>query len=141
MKLGFRVVRKGLYIDGHERADVVAYRPEFLALMKAYDHRFPVFSGEITEVMAWPADGVEPLIIVTHDESVFSANYGQRKLWLPEGEQPLQKRRQGRSLHLSNFLTDVCGRLALDEAKQLEYPDMPIESCVYMNPGKNNDGW
>ncbi|CCI11631.1 unnamed protein product [Albugo candida] len=113
VNLGFRVVRKGLYIDGHERADVAAYRHEFLALIEAYDHRFLVFSGENMEVMAWPADGVEPLILVTHDERVFSANDGQSKLWLPKGEQPLRKKRQGRSLHVSKFLTDVCGRLAL----------------------------
>ena len=103
MKLGFRVVCKVLYTDGHQRADVVAYRYEFLALMEAYDHRFPVFSGENMEVMAWPADGVEPLILVTHDESVFSANDGQRKLWLPEGEQPLRKKNKDIPFTLANF--------------------------------------
>jgi hypothetical protein len=36
-KLGYSVteVKKGVYVDGHERLDVVEYRKEFLAKVKA----------------------------------------------------------------------------------------------------------
>lgn len=36
-KLGYELVeaKKAMYIDGHERPDVVAYRGKFLAMMKA----------------------------------------------------------------------------------------------------------
>jgi hypothetical protein len=36
-KLGYGIteVRKAMYVDGHERPDVVAYRKEFLEKMKA----------------------------------------------------------------------------------------------------------
>jgi hypothetical protein len=33
MGFEFKQYHKGIYIDGHERADVVAYRKEFLAKM------------------------------------------------------------------------------------------------------------
>ncbi|CCI41894.1 unnamed protein product [Albugo candida] len=72
-----------------------------------------------------------------HEHLTSSTAYGIG----PGGKAAIAKKGQGRSLHVSDFLTDVCGRLALDEAKQLEYPDVPKESCVYMKPGKNNDGW
>ena len=34
MGFEFKQYQKGIYVDGHEREDVVAYRKEFLAKMK-----------------------------------------------------------------------------------------------------------
>lgn len=118
-EFGFKYseVKKGLYMDGHERADVVAYREEFLKRMALFEKQMPTFSGDDMEIETWPPSG-QPVILVTHDECVFSAYDGRRRLWLLEGEQPLRKKGQGGSIHVSDFLTDVGGRLALrDEDK------------------------
>jgi hypothetical protein len=107
-------VKKGMYMDGHERADVITYREEFLERMAGYEERMIIFSGENMEEEI-RSDVNQIVILVTHDECIFSAYDGRRKLWMPKGEQPLRKKGQGRSIHVSDFLTDVGGRLALRE--------------------------
>ncbi|CAG8830035.1 12654_t:CDS:1, partial [Cetraspora pellucida] len=42
-------VKKGAYVDGHEREDVVAYRSIFLKRMSEFEHRMPIFSGDNME--------------------------------------------------------------------------------------------
>jgi hypothetical protein len=44
---------------------------------------------------------------------------------------PLRKKGTGLSLHVSDFLTEVDGRLKFEEE----------EACVIMKPGVNRDGW
>ncbi|CAG8718221.1 13358_t:CDS:2 [Rhizophagus irregularis] len=133
-------VKKGIYIDGHEREGVVVYRKIFLEQMSKFEHRMPIFSGDNLDEITWPDSNIQPLILVTHDECIFSAYDGSRSLWIPDGEQPLRKKGNGRSIHVSEFLTDVCGRLALPDEMQVS-DDFPREACVIMHPGKNNDGW
>jgi len=41
---------------------------------------------------------------------------------------------------VSDFLTDVCGHLALPNEMQTS-ENFPREACVIMHPDKNNDGW
>ncbi|CCI10948.1 unnamed protein product [Albugo candida] len=94
-----------MYVDGHERTDVVAYRTQFLERMKIYEPFMPQFVGPEMESEIWPAR--DAIILVTHDESTFAAHVGQKKLWFPDGEQPLRKKGAGRSIHVSEFLTDV----------------------------------
>ena len=42
-------VKKGIYIDGHEREDVVVYRKIFLEQMDELENRMPIFSGDNLE--------------------------------------------------------------------------------------------
>ena len=109
-------IKKGMYVDGHERKDVVAYRMVFLQTILELEKLMPMFEGENMEIEIWPELllGEKPHILVTHDECVFSSYDGMPMCWMPEGEQPLRKKGQGRSLHVSEFLTDVCGRLKLE---------------------------
>ncbi|CAG8827726.1 14992_t:CDS:2, partial [Cetraspora pellucida] len=105
-----------------------------------FEHRMPIFSGDNMEVETWPDSNIKPLILVTHDECIFSAYNRSRSLWIPYGEQPLQKKGEGRSIHVSEFLTDICGRLVLPDKMQPS-DKFPREACVITYPGKNNDGW
>ena len=70
-------------------------------------------------------------ILVTHDESVFYANDGKKTFWGPIGYQPFRKKGAGLSLHVSDFLTEVDGRLKFEQE----------EAYVTMKPGINHDGW
>ncbi|KAF8458748.1 hypothetical protein BDZ91DRAFT_800171 [Kalaharituber pfeilii] len=113
-KLGFqwKDVRKGVYIDGHEREDVVAYRQKvFLpALQKLEGLRQWDEKGNIIP-SAIPA-GEKEKIFVTHDESTFNANDGKRQMWIKDNAQPLRKKGRGKGIMVSEFLTPR-GRLAV----------------------------
>ncbi|RIB21562.1 hypothetical protein C2G38_2176307 [Gigaspora rosea] len=71
------------------------------------------------------------IILVTHDECIFSAYDGKRWLWLPKGEQLLRKKGQGRSVHISEFLTDIGGRLALREKDKIYMQCAQLRSTTY----------
>ena len=49
------------------------------------------------------------IILVTHDECVFYSNDGKRDIWAKSGELPLRKKRNGRFIMVSEFLTEKCG--------------------------------
>ena len=104
----------------------------------------PVFTGDQLEIRIDPElSEFEHLhIIVTHDESTFDSNDGRREGWHPRNEQPLKKKSHGRSIHVSEFLTETIGRLKLSN-EQIEAfgNSIPHEACVIMYPGKNQDGW
>jgi len=70
----YREATKGVYMDGHERNDVIAYRGQFLAKMAEHEKRMPTFIDDCSDVI-WPnlQNGEKPLIFVTHDESIFHA--------------------------------------------------------------------
>ncbi|GES72956.1 hypothetical protein RCL_jg15606.t1 [Rhizophagus clarus] len=142
-KMGFIFSRyaKGIYVDRHEREDVVAYRKEFLEVMDRYQKLMPKFIGEKCEIQVNPElkNGERLHILVTHDETTFQSNDGQKSGWRPKNEQPLRKKRQGRSIHVSDFLTDTIGRLKL--SSDVVDDGIPHEARVIINPGKNFDGW
>ncbi|CAG8778034.1 31646_t:CDS:2, partial [Racocetra persica] len=47
-------VKKSMYMDGHEQADVLAYRKLFLERMVNYEKKMISFSGENIEIETWP---------------------------------------------------------------------------------------
>ncbi|PKK56901.1 hypothetical protein RhiirC2_799081, partial [Rhizophagus irregularis] len=122
--------------------DVVAYQKEFLEIwLSIYQKLIPKFIGEECETQINPElmDGERLHIFVTHDETTFQSNDGQKSGWRPKNEQPLRKKGQDRSIHVSDFLTDTIGRLKLNED---DIDDtIPHEARVIINPGKNFDGW
>ncbi|PKK55891.1 hypothetical protein RhiirC2_872144 [Rhizophagus irregularis] len=109
--------------------------------MANYQKLIPKFIGEECETQINPElmDGERLHIFVTHDETTFQSNDGQKSGWRPKNEQPLRKKGQDRSIHVSDFLTDTIGRLKLNED---DIDDtIPHEARVIINPGKNFDGW
>ena len=69
---------KGLYIDGHERPDVIAYRDAFLERMAEHSEYFFRYEGENMDTVISPnlQSGQRPRVLVTHDESCFSSHDG-----------------------------------------------------------------
>lgn len=117
-KMGFvhDTVRKGVFVDGHERQDVVRYRQEvFIPQWKIHQTRFVIFKEDGTwEPPASLAPGEKPLVLITHDESVFNANDGKRKIWMKKGSQPIRPKSKGRGIMVSGFLTPG-GRLKVPD--------------------------
>jgi hypothetical protein len=128
----FRVERKDVYYDGHERPDVIEYRQDFLNEMLELEKWMPKPLNDVM-ILEEPILDVNEKrhILITHDESVFYANDGKKTFWGPAGHQPLRKKGAGLSLHVSDFLTEIDGRLKFEEE----------EVCVMMKPGINRDGW
>ena len=81
------------------------------------------------------------IILITHDECIFYSNDGKRGVWTKSGELPLRKKRNGHSIMVSEFLTEECGRLKLNSQQRQENPSIPEEARVYLQPGKDRDGY
>jgi hypothetical protein len=117
LRFSWRRVQKGIYVDGHERADVVQYRQE--VFLPAFEEIRPFLvtwgeEGRIVMSQNLPP-GQKPLVVVTHDESTFNANDGKRELWMEDGKQSLRPKARGKGLVISDFLTPG-GRLAVPDA-------------------------
>lgn len=134
-KLGWRhqKTHKDIYIDGHERSDVVLARKNFLNELSTFEYLMPIPSEDDIMVLNEPilAPEKKKHILVVHDESIFYANDGKKTYWGPKDHVPLRKKGMGLSLHVSDFLTEAKGRLKFGED----------EACVMMKPGVNRDGW
>ncbi|KAF8424326.1 hypothetical protein EV426DRAFT_716937 [Tirmania nivea] len=93
-KLGFEFknVRKGVYIDGHEREDVVRYRQEvFLpAIEQLFHSGLREWVEDSSIILKEIPAGEKEKILVTHDESTFNANDGKRRMWIQNDAQPLR---------------------------------------------------
>ncbi len=52
-------------------------------------------------------------ILIVHDECIFYSNDEKREIWAKSGELPLRKKGNEKSIMVSEFLTEACGRLKL----------------------------
>ena len=103
-------------MDGHDRSNVVRYRQEVFSPAFNEIRPFLVTWGEEGH-MIMPQNhppGQRPLVVVTHDESTFSANDGSWRLWMENGKPPLRPKAGGKGLMISDFLTPG-GRLAMSD--------------------------
>jgi hypothetical protein len=113
--------KKGMYIDGHEREDVVEYRRRFVERWKEYEKRFVIY-GNDGNVLSTPTGFAVPqgvrfrLILVTHDESTFYENDCRKIHWMPKDAKAVaEKKGEGQSIMVSEFLTSEWGRLVHGE--------------------------
>jgi hypothetical protein len=103
---------KGLYINGHERPDVVSYRDAFLERMSNHEKCFFKYEGDDTTTIVNPAlhFGERPRVLVTHDESCFSSHDGKTIIWMDECNRPLRPKGQGRLSWCRNSCVNATGR-------------------------------
>jgi len=84
-----------------------------------------------------------------HDESIVRANELRRRVYVRDGKMPLRKKGQGCAVHISDFIVEQTGRLALSESEIKENASLPAERQLkgsldareIIYPGKNNDGF
>ena len=71
--------KKGFYVDGHERVDVVQHRIIFLAYMETVERRMKDYSGDdrSEEIKPTLGTGEKEVVFVTHDECLCYANDGE----------------------------------------------------------------
>lgn len=153
-RLGYKwqEVRKGVFIDGHERPDVVQYRKQFLEEMRRLSPYFVEFTsdGEMKE-KTYPIDceiggpNARPIIVVTHDESTFSANDGKHQAWVAKNDTFLRPKGKGKGIMVSDFLLpwSRLNLFSLHKARQeeLQSSGIPLEAAVLFEYGKDNGYW
>lgn len=112
-QLGYswRDVRKGVFIDGHERSDVVEYRKKFLAEIQAlkpylveFEENGSMKPKDYPKDCAVGGPDKRPVILVTHDESTVNANDGRRQVWQKDGHSTLRPKGRGKGIIVSDFL-------------------------------------
>lgn len=122
-KMSFQYGKRttGMYIDGHEREDVVQYCVEFCKRWAKYEKRMVTYDNDGNEMIhpptfPVPQTGRFRLILVTHDESTFFAADRCKSLWTHTSEKAVPERKgEGRAFMISDFLTSEWGRLRDNE--------------------------
>ena len=125
----FSKYQKNVYIDGHERPDVVRYRNElFIPTMEKLQDRFVEPDPDNLHSLLTKENGPErPIIPVFHDESTFQANDTAQKVWVLDNQHKLRPKGVGRGRHHSEFISPVYGWYK--------------EASAAINYGKNYDGY
>ncbi|KZS89290.1 hypothetical protein SISNIDRAFT_407601 [Sistotremastrum niveocremeum HHB9708] len=127
---------RGMYIDGHERQDVVKYRSAFVARWKdVYEPRMFLYDRDGTKIQDPATDllhNKKRIILYTHDESTFYANDRRKTKWHhPHLDSLPQPKGEGESLMVSDFLSPEFGRLKKDDQ----------EARVLFRAGNSRDGY
>ncbi|KAF8225733.1 hypothetical protein L208DRAFT_413992 [Tricholoma matsutake] len=129
-----------MYIDGHEREDVVAYRQQFVTrLLTRYAPRMYTWdnNGVETKPLEFHSPDINGrfrLIPVTHDESTFYANNERKTRWIHESQKAAPERKgEGTLIMISDFLTSEWGRLTSADGTE--------DARVVFKAGKNRDGY
>ncbi|KIJ46611.1 hypothetical protein M422DRAFT_164849 [Sphaerobolus stellatus SS14] len=152
VKLGYEMkeVKKGMYVDGHERADVLLGYLDFgsyfdlilISLRRIYKDK------DLEPIEPTLAVGEKLHIPVFHDESICRSNDLRRRVWVREGRMPLRKKGEGRAIHISDFIVEQTGRIILNEEQRKLNEQLPVDQRLAVTdarkiiyPGKNSDGW
>lgn len=161
--LGYRYCenKKNIYMDGHERPDVVMDRKEKLVMLHVLKEVTVTFSGDNCEIVNWP-DGLHPgeppLVDVSQDECAYHANDDCPWEWCKGDRQQIKQKSRGSLMMISEFLSEHAGRLCCSKAEAIAYaaahPDSLIASKVaagraeegldarlILEPGANKDAY
>ena len=151
--LGFEVltVRKGIFIDGHERPDVIDARKLFLRKMTKIG--FLHLSNAPTEgamralpdVDAPTSERRSKTVLFFHDESTFMSNEDQTTQWGMKGEKMLKPKSKGSGIMVSDFIDEHNGFLALsdeehDKAK-VSNPRIHKYAREFLEYGESKEGY
>ena len=112
--------KKGSYVDGHEREDVVKSREEFLkqntALKKSHKPP-PPCSDETAPVPGPDAESQKQLVLIYHDESIFTINEGQTWMWATKDAPVIQPNMKGSGIMVSDFVDQHNGYRRLTDTE------------------------
>lgn len=162
MGLKSQKVTKHIYFDGHERKDVVEYRNDkFLPEWEKYKPRMAIFSEDGTWKYPEGLDASKEVIIpLAHDESIYHANDGRRRVWAREGKLPIRPKNQGKGIMVSGLITPAGVLKVPDSISDAELlsdptfprhpattgknpqPERPIRTSMHLHEyGKENGYW
>ena len=127
----------GMYIDGHERSDVVHYRQNiYLPALAQYEQRMRAWDKKnLTHVI--DPSSLSPIrhtVLWFHDQCIFYQNDRRKNRWVHATEKPVPlPKGEGLSLMVSDFVSADYGWLVS--------PDGEGSARVLFRPGVNRDGY
>ena len=104
---------------------------EFLPTWASLERRIVVFSedGSWTRPLGL-VEGEKPLVLITHNESIFNANDGKRRVGKEKEKSSLRPKGKKKGIMISEFLTPV-GRLhvpdSLPDHQLFQNKDLPLD--------------
>ncbi|KDN44208.1 hypothetical protein RSAG8_05681, partial [Rhizoctonia solani AG-8 WAC10335] len=126
--------RKGLYLDGHERPDVVEYRQNtYLRKWKEMDPRMQSYARfEFEYTYMDPI--IRRIVVWYHDECTFAAHYKRLLLWILLSASPEPtKKGEGRTLMVSDLISAEYG--------WLQSPDGKDRAREFFRAGAGREGY
>ena len=161
--LGFKPMshKKIIYIDGHEREDVVKYRDEYLSevhTMQQTHQHLPLCGDEPTPAspqttsLSPSLSDTAPherddnkLVMIYHDESIFNTNEGQTWMWGTDDNPAILPKTKGSGIMVSDFVEEHGGYLCLSEdelgtAAEI-HSNFPYEAREFLKYGAERDGY
>ena len=148
--LGFKPVshKKGVYIDGHEREDVVSHRKALLktlANLRESHRPPPQCSDEPPRIRREEDDGKKELVVLYHDESIFNTNEGQTWMWGEEDRPAILPKTKGSGIMVSDFVEEHGGYLQLTDAELVlakeRFPDIRPSARQLLEYGADKEGY
>ena len=96
LQLGFEPAstKKGVFIDGHERSDVVEYRKLYLRKLEILESTLAPPPPVSDEPAPEPSDRPK-LVLIYHDEAAYHSIDDQKWMWAEKGRQPIRPKSQG----------------------------------------------
>ena len=154
-ELGFSKItaKKGTYVDGHEREDVVEYRNKFLRKMVSLgflnneNAPTPEASQALPSDLRTPSsDQISKTIILFHDESTFQACDYERTQWGKKDDHMLVPKSKGAGIMVSDFISEKYGYLRLTEEEyeraKIRFPDLTQQSArAFLEYGESKEGY
>ena len=137
MKYRYGKEKNGMYIDGHERDDVVKYRKNiFLPFWTKIESQMMIWNqeNEVTVPQLTEFPQKKKVVLITHDESTFYANDRKKTRWVHETEKATTNPKgEGASIMVSDFCSPDLGWLCSKDGKE--------EAQVFFKAGKGRDGY
>ena len=151
--LGFEVltVRKVIFIDGHERLDVIDVQKLFLRKMTKVGFLHITNAPTKDAMKALPdvdaptSERRSKTVVFFHDESTFMSNEDQTTQWGMKGERMLKPKSKGSGIMVSDFIDEHNGFLAFsdeehDRAKALN-PRIHKYAREFLEYGESREGY
>lgn len=148
--LGFkpRNHKKGVYIDGHEREDVVKYRKTYLKTMEDLRKTHkppPPCADEPPRVRNEEDDVKKQLVLLYHDESIYNCNEGQTWMWAEAEKPAILPKTKGSGVMIADFIDEHEGYLRLSDDQyrhaSMVNPDIAQSARVLLEYGAERDGY
>eukprot|EP01083_Nonionella_stella_P296654 1007715_1 len=106
---------QGVYVDGHEREDVVLHRATYLSAMKS-DAHFTVTYKDMDDdrdllhlIKQRLKSKTRTIVHIKHDECATHVNAMNRCAWFHKNYKPLRPKSNGKLFNVSGFLTESVG--------------------------------
>ena len=111
----YKPFTQNIYMDGHERNDVVEYRREFVARMIERRKSMTNYDEDLNPIQPNLSNGARRIVLVCQDESTYYTNDLSSSIWMEEGHPILRKKGQGQAIMVSDLICDCHGPLRIKE--------------------------